>query len=163
MLDVCKAMIRQTQEFNHHEGGQISCIFAVRTFDYETDPGLRNLLNPSRDDKTQQLRWETITIGLLSKANVQSVTGDSYPKLSVRLQTLLQTPSNLYIWTQIKSEVKNTVTTLFQLMDEWWQQTLTDCESKGVAINATTQCYNQLITSMRSRESLFADNGSDSN
>lgn len=155
MLDVCKAMIRQTQEFNHHEGGQISCIFAVRTFDYETDPGLRNLLNPSRDDKTQQLRWETITIGLLSKAHVQSVTGDSYPKLSVRLQTLLQTPSNLYIWTQIKSEVKNTVTTLFQLMDEWWQQTLTDCESKGVAINATTQCYNQLITSMRSRESLF--------
>lgn len=155
MLDVCKVMIRQIQEFNRLEHGQISCIFVVRTFDYETDPGLRNLLNPSRDDNPKELLWEKVTVGPLTEANVQSVTGESYRNLSSRLRTLLKTPSNLYIWTQIKSEVRNSVTTLIQLMDVWWQQTLSDCEGKGFDRNIITQCYNQLIASMRSRESLF--------
>ena len=155
MLDVCKTMIRQIQQFNSHEGGKIVCIFAVRTFDFETDPGLRNLLKPSLEKDEGWIQWQKITVGPLPEEEVQRITGTNYLKLSKRLRTLLQTPSNLYIWTQIKSETRNSVTSLFGLMDEWRQQILSDCESMGVERNATTTCLDQLIASMRNRESLF--------
>lgn len=154
-LDVCKAMIRQIQQFNSNEGGKIVCIFAVRTFDFETDSGLRNLLNPPVGKETEWIQWQKVAVGPLSETEVQHITGPIYLKLSKRLRVLLQTPSNLYIWTQIKSETRNSVTTLFELMDAWWQQILSDCEAMGVERNAVILCRDQLITSMKTRESLF--------
>lgn len=53
-------MLRQIQQFNHLEHGQISCIFAVRSFDYETDWGLQHLLKPSTKDEEEQILWEEV-------------------------------------------------------------------------------------------------------
>ena len=78
MLDVCKTMIRQIQQFNSHEGGKIVCIFAVRTFDFETDPGLRNLLKPSLEKDEGWIQWQKITVGPLPEEEVQRITGTNY-------------------------------------------------------------------------------------
>lgn len=158
MLDVCKAMLRQIRQFNCLEHGQISCIFAVRSFDYETDWGLQHLLSPSTKGEDGQIFWEKITIGLLSEADVQNVVGEIYPKLSSRLKMLLRTPSNLYVWTRIKDEARNTVTTLFQLMDKWWNQILLECRTMGVDANAAAECRDRLVKYMRSGETLFMPN-----
>lgn len=155
MLDICKAMLRQVQQFNCWEHGQISCIFAVRSFDYETDWGLQHLLTPSAKDEEHQILWEKITIGPLSEADVRNIVGEIYTGLSFRLRTLLRTPSNLYVWTKIKNETRNTVTTLFQLMDAWWNQILLECRTMGVDVNAVTECRDRLVKYMRSRETLF--------
>jgi len=96
MLDVCKAMLRQVQQFNRWENGQSSCVFAVRSFDYETDLGLQSLIKPTRRDEEDQILWEKITVGPLLETDVQNVVGETYPRLSSRLKTLLRTPSNLY-------------------------------------------------------------------
>ena len=63
MLDVCKAMIQQVKEFNQWESGQISCIFAVRSFDYETDLGLQNLLKSSTNTRENQIPWVKLPLG----------------------------------------------------------------------------------------------------
>lgn len=155
MLDVCKVMLRQIQQFNHLEHGQISCIFAVRSFDYETDWGLQHLLKPSTKDKEEQILWEEVRIGPLSEEDVQNIVGEIYPRLSSRLKMLLCTPSNLYVWTRIKDDARNTVTTLFQLMDEWWNQILSECRAMGVDANSAVECRDRLAKYMRNRETLF--------
>lgn len=155
MLDTCKTMIRQIQQFNSNEGGKIVCVFVVRTFDFETDSGLRNLLNPPVGKEKEWIQWQNVTIGFLSEIEVQRIIGPTYLNLSKRLRTLLQTPSNLYIWTQIKSETRNSVTTLFELVDAWWQQILSDCEAMSVERDTAILCRDHLITNMRTRESLY--------
>ena len=155
MLDVCKAMLRQIQQFNHLERGQISCIFAVRSFDYETDWGLQRLLKPSTKDEENQILWEEVRIGALSEEDVQNIVGEIYPKLSLRLRTLLRVPSDLYVWTRIKDDTRNTVTTLFQLMDKWWNQILSECRMMEVDANSAVECRDRVAEYMRSRETLL--------
>ncbi len=155
MLDVCKAMLRQVRHFNQWENGNIVCIFAVRTFDLETDPGLRMLLDTSNREETRGISWEKVTVGLLSEKQVQEIAGKEFLQLSTRLKKLLRTPLNLYIWSQIKGEDRNTITTLFDLMDKWWQQILLDCECMGVSREAVIQCHKQLTMEMKDKETLF--------
>lgn len=153
MLDVCKSMLRQIQQFNHLEGGQISCVFAVRKFDYETDLGLQNLLACPKEK--ENLPFEKITVASLSEEDVKSIVGDLYSNLSSRLKELLRTPFNLYVWTKIKSEARNSVNTLFQLMDEWMNQIMIDCEKSGIDSNNVKQCFDQVISIMKHSETLF--------
>lgn len=156
MLDVCKAMIQQVKEFNQWESGQISCIFAVRSFDYETDLGLQNLLKSSTNTRENQIPWEKVTIGPLSDADVQEIIGEVYPRLSLRLKKLLRTPSNLYVWSRIAGEEKSNFTSLFQLMNAWWKQILSECCDMGVDATAAADCRDQVAAYMRNRETLFA-------
>lgn len=156
MLDVCKAIIQQAEQFNRWENGKISCIFAVRSFDYETDLGLQNLLESSANTQENQITWEKVTIGPLSDADVQEVIGEVYPKLSLRLRELLRTPSSLYVWSRITGEEKNNVTSLFQLMDAWWKQILSECCNMGVDATVVADCRDRLVTYMRNQETLFA-------
>jgi hypothetical protein len=155
MLDVCKSMLRQVQQFNCLEGGQISCVFAVRKFDYETDLGLQNLLNPSKEKETNNIFFEKITVDFLLEENVKNIVGDLYPNLSLRLKMLLRVPFNLYVWTKIKSDARNSVNTLFQLMDEWWKQIVVDCGRIGIDSNNVKQYCDQLINIMKTWEMLF--------
>lgn len=156
MLDVCKAMVRQVEEFNRLENGKISCVFAVRSFDYETDLGLQNLLKPSAGNREDQIEWKKITVGTLSEVDVQNVVGDGYQKLSFRLKELLRTPSNLYVWSRITGEEKNNVTSLFQLIDAWWKQILSECCNMGVDATVVADCRDRLVAYMKNRETLFA-------
>lgn len=156
MLDVCKSMLRQVQQFNHLESGQISCIFAVRTFDLETDLGLRNLLHPSAKAKADEFLWEKVTVNLLTEQDIKYIVGDAYSALSTRLKNLLRTPFHLFVWTQIRSESRNSVTTLFELMDEWWRQILKECESMGVDSDTASKYRSRLVAYMQNQETLFA-------
>lgn len=151
-LDICKEMIRQAKRLNDLERGKISLVFVTRTFDYETDPGLRGLFV---SDNKSSLYWETIKVGPLSEEEVENLVGDEYASMSSRLRILLQTPSNLYVWERLDTESRNSVKNLRQLMERWWQQTKESCKKRGLSANQIDNCRDRLVSIMQSREELF--------
>lgn len=150
-LDICKEMIRQAEQLNRLESGKISVVFVARTFDYETDPGLRNLFDTG--DKAT-LHWETVRIGLLSQEEVKDLVGGIYESMSPRLRTLLQTPSNLYVWERIAPASRNSIKSLRQLMEQWWEQTKGSCMERGLTAIQIDRCRDRLVSIMQSREEL---------
>ena len=107
------------------------------------------MLNPSKEKETNNIFFEKITVDFLLEENVKNIVGDLYPNLSLRLKMLLRVPFNLYVWTKIKSDARNSVNTLFQLMDEWWKQIVVDCGRIGIDSNNVKQYCDQLINIMK--------------
>lgn len=150
-LEVCKEMIRQANYINQFLGGQISCIFVVRSFDYETDPTIHNLFE---NDKETGIHWEKITVDLLSPENVKRIVGSSYSSLTSRLQLLLQTPSNLYMWDRLTAEAKPLISSFQQLMRKWWEQVKKNCVEAGFSSDIIDACRDRIISIMQKREAL---------
>ena len=154
-LDICKEMIQQAEQLNCCENGKIRFVFVARTFDYETDPGLRNLFEKNEKNKIQ---WQTIKVDLLSEEEMMNLLGDLYGLLSPRLRTLLRTPSNLYVWERIDTDSKNSITNLRQLMEHWWEETKTDCKEKGFSPERIDNCRDRLVSIMQAKEQLSLPN-----
>ena len=150
-LDICKEMIRQAERLNCLEGGKISLVFVTRTFDYETDPGLRGLFD---NNEESAIHWETVRVGSLSEEEVKSLVGDEYLSMTPRLRTLLQTPSNIYVWERIDTESRNSIKSLRQLMEAWWEQTKKACKERGLSVNQIDRCRDRIVSIMQSREEL---------
>ncbi len=150
-LEVCKEMIRQANHINQFQGGQISCIFVVRSFDYETDPTIHNLFENEKEGGRQ---WEKITVDLLSPENVERIIGSSYKSLTPRLQSLLQTPSNLYIWDRLTAEAKPLISSFQQLMRKWWEQVKKNCIEVGFSSDKIDACRDNIISIMQKRAAL---------
>ena len=146
-LSVCKELIGQAESFNKFEGKSISIVFASRTFDLENDSGLKNLFNDERSQNA--LEWEKICVDVFTKNEVIDLIGSSYNNLSSRLQKLLLTPSSLYVWTQLEESRKtNSVSTVHQLMQEWWHQLQEKAETYGVSHKTINECKDSIVNRM---------------
>ncbi|WP_130864411.1 NACHT domain-containing protein [Bacilliculturomica massiliensis] len=129
-LDVCKELISQAVAVNKYQGGKISIIFVSRTFDLENDKGLQSLF--ADNEKSHSLVWDKISVDIFSEKEVSQIVGPDYNAMPTRLKKLLQVPSSLYVWSQLeKSARSNVITSVYQLMDVWWNQVQTHCELIG--------------------------------
>ncbi len=152
-LSVCKEMIVQAEAINRAGNGRVSILFITRTFDYKNDNGIKNLF--SKDDSKSQA-WKHVEVGLLSDAETAKIVGATYRRLSPRLQKLLHTPSNLYVWTQLhESKRINNIASVNQLMEKWWEQILERCEMSGLLHKDVVKTINSIATQMGS-STLFA-------
>lgn len=154
-LDVCKEMLRQVAYINARENGHISCIFSIRAIDFETDPGLQNLLLQEGQKKEELLNWSTVTVNLLSESRLQELLGkDVYNALSLRLRRLLQTPAYLYIWSRLIDSSKNSIQDLQQLMEMWWDEVEQHCIDNTLSNEQITCCRDEIVATMQQKERL---------
>lgn len=150
-LSICKEMIDQVERLNRLENGKIRCIFVVRSFDYQTDPTIHRMFEPADGSQSS---WEKIEVDLLSSEDVHRLIGGSYNSLSPRLHTLLQTPSNLYIWEKLSPSSKPLIENLRQLMETWWTQVRDRCIDNSLNAQRIDDCRNRIVTIMQRREVL---------
>ena len=149
-LDVCKELILQAEAINKYSKGKISIIFASRTFDLENDKGLKELFAPSKSPSV--LRWVKVNMDHFTKDEVIQIIGQKYDCLTSRLQKLLLTPSSLYVWSKLEEDTqKNSISSVFELMDTWWQQIQQKCISVGLQSKDVASCKNKIVMSMESR------------
>lgn len=149
-LDICKELILQASAFNRHFSGNLSIIFASRTFDLENDKGLKHLFTPA--DAPFTLTWTKVNVSDFSKDDVLKIIGQTYDCLSPRLQRLLLTPSCLYVWTKLDENVqKSSISSVFGLMNAWWQQIQQKCISIGLSRQNIIDCKNQIVSAMETR------------
>ncbi|MDW7669890.1 MAG: hypothetical protein SCJ93_13785, partial [Bacillota bacterium] len=124
-LEVCKEMIRELESVNKNRNKKITLVFVCRTFDLKNDRGIKALFSQSETEDQEFHSWTEVVIGELNDEIVKDIVGDTYPTLSKKLQTLLKTPSNLYIWTNIEEKIRaNDYRTSSDLIKQWWEQLL---------------------------------------
>ena len=153
-LDVCKELIQQAETINRHSEGKISIIFASRTFDLDNDRGLKELFASS--DSHAALQWNKVNVSQFTKDDVVQVIGQAYNYLSSRLQKLLLTPSSLYVWSKLEENAKNnSVSSVFELMNAWWQQIQKKCISVGLQFEAVIACKDKIVKLME-KNSVFS-------
>lgn len=157
-LDICKEFITQAQVLNRVDNGHISIVFVSRTFDLENDAGLRALFSK------ETLEWSKILINTLSIDDVKRIVGDKYDFLSEKLKKLLLTPSSLYIWCQLDDSIDSqTITSPFQLMENWWKQILSNCDKLKINQEKVLSLKNSIVKMMDSNSllalpvSIFSD------
>lgn len=149
-LDVCKELIRQAEAINRHSKGKISIVFASRTFDLENDKGLKELFTSS--DSPTALKWIKVNVDQFTKVDVTQIIGQTYNCLSSRLQKLLLTPSSLYVWSKLEENAqKNSISSVFELMNAWWKQIQQKCISVGLQSEDAITCKDKIVVSMESR------------
>ena len=161
-LDVCKEFIQQAEAINRYSEGKISIVFASRTFDLENDRGLKELFASS--DSHSALQWIKVNVSQFTKDDVVQVIGQTYNHFSPRLQKLLLTPSSLYVWSKLEENAKNnSVSSVFELMNAWWQQIQKKCISAGLQSEAVIACKDKIVMLMERRavfslpRAIFAD------
>lgn len=151
-LDVCKQMIRDADTWNGYADGKIGIVFACRKFDYETDPGIQQLFK-KRDDG--QLSWHKVEVEALHDDTVRKIVGDSYKHMSAKLRAILKTPSNLSVWMGLGDRDKNQISSLRQLLEQWWREIQNKSRSNGAVEGRIDQCKNQIVSIMHKREQLI--------
>ena len=150
-LEICKALIAQAKVINQHQDGNVRIVFVCRTFDLETDQGLKQLFESQSDESET---WQKVSVGLLSNDEVKAIVGPDYDNLSLRLQKLLQTPSSLYFWLQVRNAGGQTgnIATTFGLLQEWWRQVPRRLVGKGISKETLIECKDKIIQTMGRQE-----------
>lgn len=148
-LAVCKEIINQAKAINRTDNAKISIFFITRTFDYKHDSGIRSLFS-SKDNTDQS--WIDIELDILSSEEALAIVGNIYKGLTPRLQKLLRTPANLYIWMQLNSEDRNnSISSVNQLMQKWLDKILWNCEQIGLIRSEVEQLISDIALKMNSR------------
>lgn len=148
-ITICKEMIREAELINRLENGNISLVFASRTFDLENDVGLRGLFEKDDNIKTS---WAKVDVGPFSKDELSQIIGDKINQLSDKLQGLLQTPSSLFVWTKLENgKQRNHISSVYELMDQWWCQIQSNCQKIGISDQLTAACKDRIVNSMSGR------------
>ena len=132
-LEVCKEMIKEVNHLNKNRERKIILVFVCRTFDFENDSGIK-LLFLNNEEKDRHSYWKDIIIGEMKDEDVKTIIGEAYNNFSQRLQVLLRTPSNLYIWTNLDEKRRNnTYITSSDLIKQWWEQLRYNFEIMGIS------------------------------
>lgn len=148
-LSVCKEIIGQMRAINRRKEGKISILFASRTVDLENDAGIKELFREDEEHKDDL--WEQVKVDILSPSEVENVVGKRFDNMSSRLKRILQTPSSLYVWTQLSDEDKSRdISSVFQLMQRWWEQILAKSEESGVRSEIADKTKNKLVSYIES-------------
>ena len=161
-LAVCKELISQAAVVNRYSGAKLSVVFAARTFDLEQDQGLRNLFQPS--NSSPSLVWHKENVDRFTRSDLEHIMGNKYLSLSPRLQSLLLTPSSLYVWTKLNETTReNSISSVYELMDAWWKQIQRASISYNLPVQSVISCKDKLVEVMERRSvftlprALFAD------
>lgn len=152
-LEVCKEMILQASSLNKHENAHICIILVSRTIDYETDPGLQALTqSPSQE---LAARWEHCTVGTLSNETIARIIGQAWESMPQRIKHMLHTASSLYVWTKLDfSHQSNNISSLYQLMEKWWEQIMAACRNQGLSNGDIEKCRSKLVQGMEDNNTL---------
>lgn len=144
-LEVCKEMIAEVNNINKERDRKITLVFVCRTFDFQNDNGIKQLFS-KMNTENKECTWEEIIMSDLDNKNVKEIVGEIYNNLSMRLRTLLKTPSNLYIWTNLEENRKsNTYISSSDLIQQWWTQLSINCEIMGVSINDLNELKDTIV------------------
>lgn len=151
-LDVCKELIKQAESINSYQNGNVSIIFAARTFDLENDKGLKSLFENPDQERQRGLVWSRVKVDSFTEEEVTEIIGTRYKQLPSRLQKLLLTPSSLYVWTQLEeNSSKNHVSSVYGLMENWWAQIQNQCTSAGIRVETINNCRDKIVEYMENR------------
>ena len=161
-LDVCKEMISQVLSVNRYESGKVSVVLVSRTFDLENDSGLRDLTDSS--DSRYKISWVKICVDALEPQVVEKIIGSDYQSLTERTRKMLTFPSSLYVWCMLdRTDQKNNIKSVYELMNAWWQIILSRCEKAGAQKENIVRCKDAIVESMNTNavfslpEALFID------
>lgn len=144
-LEVCKEMIAEVNNINKERDRKITLVFICRTFDFQNDNGIKQLFSKMNTNNKEDT-WKEIIMSDLDNENVKKVVGETYNDLSTKLRTLLKTPSNLYIWSNLEEKRKsNTYISSSDLIKQWWTQLSINCEILGVSINDLNELKNTIV------------------
>jgi hypothetical protein len=144
-LEVCKEMIREAEYVNKIRDKKLSLVFVCRTFDLKNDRGIKELFSKG-EEKVESIPWTEIVISEMDDEYVKSIVGDAYPNLSKKLQLLLKTPSNLYIWTSIEEKRRiDNYRTSSDLIKQWWEQLQFNYETKGNSPSELIEFKDKLV------------------
>ncbi|PFB62842.1 hypothetical protein [Bacillus cereus] len=133
-LEVCKEMIAEVNNINKERDRKITLVFICRTFDFHNDNGIKQLFSKVENNNKEDM-WKEIMMSDLNNEDVKEIVGETYNNLSTKLRTLLKTPSNLYIWSNLDEKRKsNTYISSSDLIKQWWNQLSINCEIMGVSI-----------------------------
>ena len=151
-LDVCKELIKQAESINGYQNGNVSIIFAARTFDLENDKGLKSLFENPNQERQRGLVWSRVKVDSFTEEEVTEIIGARYKQLPSRLQKLLLTPSSLYVWTQLEeNSSKNHVSSVYGLMENWWAQIQNQCTCAGIRAETINNCRDKIVEYMENR------------
>lgn len=144
-LEVCKEMIAEVNNINKERERKITLVFICRTFDFQNDNGIKQLFSKMNTNNKEDT-WKEIIISDLDNENVEEVVGETYNNLSTKLKTLLKTPNNLYIWSNLEEKRKyNTYISSSDLIKQWWTQLSINCEILGVSINDLNELKDTIV------------------
>lgn len=130
-LLVCFQIIEQVKLLNLERSQKISIVFVSRTYDLENDNNIRGIFRLDNYGQNQ-IEWHKVCIGELDDEQVKDVVGEKYSGLTGKLQELLRSPSNLYIWQRLdKRNEYNECSTTDHLVKRWWEQLLKDYSTLG--------------------------------
>ena len=96
-MDVSKEMVRQVYSL-HKIGKKILVVFACRTFDMESDPEIKNLLNDS-----ERRGFVKIPVGKLSDEQLRGIIGADISMLNKSQKRVLCSAQNLAIWMELRN------------------------------------------------------------
>lgn len=144
-LLVCAEVINEIIKINIERKKKISVVFVCRTYDLENDNNIKALFK--LDEKSNlKMDWNKIPVDEFDDNTVKEVVGEQYPRLSHKLKSILKTPSNLYIWSQLSSDKDyNECSTTSHLILEWWTQLKSNSMAVGVSENDVINVKENLV------------------
>ncbi|WP_414051397.1 hypothetical protein [Macrococcus animalis] len=155
-LLVCKEIINQIEKINKDRDNKISLIFVCRTFDLENDNNLKSLFENSGENN-YGMNWTRIQVEEFDDLTVKQIVGPRYNKITSKLKTLLRTPSNLYIWSQldIRSNYAECSTTN-HLITEWWNQLLQNAHRNQLNTRELENTKKELVNWLEKNNRIYA-------
>lgn len=143
-IATCLELIKEVQNLNMNRKQNISIIFICRSYDLENDAGIKSLFEEK--SRNQNNSWQKIEVNELSEEEVEGLLGAKYQDYPSKLKSLLRTPSNLYIWEQIKNESDYyNITNTYNLVSSWWRDLSEHCKDSGIAENDLNTLKDNLV------------------
>lgn len=150
-IATCLELIREIQSVNLERKNKISIIFVCRSYDLANDSGIMSLFEQKNKDNNEF--WQKIAVDEFSEEEVQRILGGKYQGYPRKLQQLLKTPSNLYIWEQISDVTEYyQITSTYNLVDKWWGDLSEKCWEAGLSEDDLNNLKEQFVN-------LFIDTG----
>lgn len=119
-INVCWELIDEVKGINKKRKYPISLVFVCRTYDLEHDKTIQYLFG---EDNSKEIVWKKVLVNELRTEEVKNIVGNCYNEMSCKLQILLRTISNLYIWEHLDNgNGYHNIETTPQLVKEWWEQ-----------------------------------------
>lgn len=136
----CKMILSEIENINSNRDRKIIVVLVSRTFDYQTDPALKSLINKC---------WKTVEISSWTEETVKNILGESnYCQLLPETVELLKTPNNLAIWQNLDNEVKYTpLRNSYDLMQQWVDQIFKKARLNGLSEQALKSALDAYLES----------------
>lgn len=143
-LLVCAEVINQIYQLNLERQHKIAVVFVCRTYDLENDNNINSLFNDYGNGA--KFEWSKVKVSVFTEDIVRKVIGDRYSLLTSKLQSVIQIPSNLFIWQQLSpQESYAECSSTGHLITKWWNQLERKCVDYGLDVKEMNEIINQIV------------------